>query len=196
MSGLIHAGYIPGFRIGGYESCILLHFVAGPSGFALYPVAMCCWRTRFFHGPQVREKPMRKTILAAAAAFIIGGVTTGALIASAQPAPPPGPSADAPPPGHHRMEWMHHRHGMHGGGPFQPGTLALVHREADRQLTPADVQKIAEAFLLWNGNHTWKVMGTTAQPDGAVAFELATQNGSVIAHFTMNPHTARLTRVD
>ncbi|HEY8290027.1 MAG TPA: hypothetical protein VIG49_12220 [Acetobacteraceae bacterium] len=139
---------------------------------------------------------MRKTILVAVTAFIIGGATTGALIASAQPAPPPGPSADAPSHGHHWMGWMHQRHGMHGRMPFQSGTFALVHRQADRQLAPADVQKVAEAFLLWNGNHTWKVVDTAAKPDGAIGFGLATQEGSIIAHFTMDPHTGRVTRVD
>ena len=37
-------------------------------------------------------------------------------------------------------------------------TFALVYRQEDRKLTPPDVQKIAEAFLLWNGNHSWKVV--------------------------------------
>ena len=39
-----------------------------------------------------------------------------------------------------------------------PGTFALIYRQQDRKLTPPDVQKIAEAFLLWHGNHTWKVV--------------------------------------
>ena len=71
--------------------------------------------------------------------------------------------------------------------------FALVHRAEDRALTPPDVQKIAEAFLLWNGNHSWKVINV--RPDGdVIGFDLATAEGSVIAHFTMDPKTARLAR--
>jgi hypothetical protein len=72
-------------------------------------------------------------------------------------------------------------------------TFALIHRAEDRKLTPPDVQKIAEAFLLWNGNHTWKVLNVKPEGD-AVGFDLATGDGSVIAHFTMDPTTARVTR--
>jgi len=71
--------------------------------------------------------------------------------------------------------------------------FALIDRAEDRKLTPPDVQKIAEAFLLWNGNHTWKVLN--AKPEGdVIGFDLATAQGSVIAHFTMDPKTAHLTR--
>ena len=62
-------------------------------------------------------------------------------------------------------------------------------------MTPADVQKIAEAFLLWNGNHTWKVIDVAPTPDGAIGFSLATQDGSVIAKFTMDPHSGRIRRI-
>ena len=73
-------------------------------------------------------------------------------------------------------------------------TFALIHRAADRKLTPPDVQKIAEAFLLWNGNHAWKVLNVKPEGD-AIGFDLATGDGSVIAHFTMDPATAHVTRV-
>ena len=33
-------------------------------------------------------------------------------------------------------------------------TFALIYPQQDRNLTPPDVQKIAEAFLLWRGNHS------------------------------------------
>jgi len=144
---------------------------------------------------------MRKTLLAAAAAFVIGGATVGSLISYAQPAPPPGPGPgmDGPgmaAPGWQRggqMAWMHRF--REGRGPIAPGTFALVFRQADRNLSPPDVQKIAEAFLLWRGNHTWKVVDAAAASDGAIGFSLATQEGSVIAKFTMDPHTGRVTRV-
>jgi hypothetical protein len=139
---------------------------------------------------------MRKIVLAAVAAFVIGGATTGALIAAAQPAPPPADVAGGPPPGgrppHPMMGWMHWRHAHRW---FNPNTFALVYRAPDRNLTPADVQKVAEAFLLFRGNHTWKVTNVALTADGDVGFSLTTPEGSVIAKFTMNPHTGRVARV-
>ena len=83
---------------------------------------------------------------------------------------------------------------MREHGLVTPGTFALVYRQEDRQLAPADVQKIAEAFLLWRGNHTWKVVNVAPASDGTVGFALATPEGSVIARFTMDPHSGRVTR--
>lgn len=140
---------------------------------------------------------MRKTILTAVAVLAIGGTATGIMIAQAQPAPPPpAPGAPPPPPDGPRWTgWMQRMHGWREGrGPITPGTFALVYRHEDRALTPPDVQKIAEAFLLWNGNHTWKVVNVAATSDGAIGFSLATPEGSVIASFTMDPHTGRVTR--
>jgi hypothetical protein len=135
---------------------------------------------------------MRKTILTAVAAFVIGGATTGALIAVAQPAPPPD-AVGGPPPGRPMMGgWGHRFHGHH---PFRPDTFALVYRAPDRNLSPADVQKVVEGFLLFRGNHTWKVTDVAATADGVVAFSLTTPEGSVIAKFTMDPHTGRVHRV-
>ena len=133
---------------------------------------------------------MRQTLLAAAAAFVIGGAATGAVLSQAQPAPPPAPPMQGGPPG-----WMHGMmHGMRRP-PFTPRTFALVYPQADRQLAPADVQKIAEAFLLWNGNHSWKVTDVAPTADGPIGFSLTTAEGSVVAKFTMDPHTGRIARV-
>jgi hypothetical protein len=141
---------------------------------------------------------MRQTIIAAAAAFVIGGAATGAVLSQAQPAPPPQPIDGAPQQHHWAGGWGQHRdpqehgwkHHRHGAGPF-----ALIYRQHDRQLAPADVQKIVEGFLLWNGNHTWKVTDVAASADGPISFSLTTQEGSVIAKFTMDPHTGRIKRV-
>ena len=142
---------------------------------------------------------MRHTILAAATAFVIGGIATGAVLSQAQPASPagqqapPGPGMDGTPAQHGMMMGWHH-----GGGPdraFNPRDFALIYRQADRRLAPADVQKIAEGFLLWNGNHTWKVTSVTATPDGPIGFSLTTPEGSVVATFTMDPHTGKIARV-
>jgi hypothetical protein len=142
---------------------------------------------------------MRQTLLAAAAAFVIGGVVTGAVLSQAQPAPPPiqetdsGPTHLGPHPG--MMGWRHHmmREGM--GGMRNLRTFALVYRQEDRNLAPADVQKIAEAFLLWNGNHTWKVSNVAPTTDGPIGFSLTTPEGSVVAKFTMDPHSGRIQRI-
>ena len=146
---------------------------------------------------------MRRTILTLLAGLIIGGAATGAFLAQAQPPGPPGQGgAGGPPPGQPPwMGWMRHGPGGPGGpgGPPGPGpgmmrNLALVYQQDDRKLTPPDVQKIAEAFLLWHGNHTWKVVDLSTDSDGAIGFALATQEGSVIARFAMDPHTGRITR--
>jgi hypothetical protein len=143
----------------------------------------------------VRRYFMRKTILTALAAAAIGGATTGVLMAQAQPAPPP-PGGEGPPPPR-AMGWLHRgQEWQERGGMMQRlRTFALVYPQQDRKLTPPDVQKIAEAFLLWHGNHEWKVIDVAPMPDGPTGFSLATQNGSVIARFTMDPHTARVERV-
>jgi hypothetical protein len=86
--------------------------------------------------------------------------------------------------------WMHehHAHRMEMMRKF-----ALVYRADDRKLTPPDVQKIAEAFLLWNGNHTWKVLNVKPNGD-VIGFDLGAGDGSLIASFTMDPKTGHVDR--
>jgi hypothetical protein len=87
---------------------------------------------------------------------------------------------------------------MHGGlaGAARPGAemLSLVYEAPDKQLTVADVQKIAEAFLLWHGNHLWRVTNVTADGD-RVTFAVATDQNAVVATFAMNRHTGALLRL-
>jgi hypothetical protein len=140
---------------------------------------------------------MRNTILAALTVLAIGGARTGVLVANAQPAPPPASPEGRPPPDRpHWMGWLrgHHWHEARDGRQMGPGPFALIYPQPDRQLAPADVQKIAEGFLLWNGNHSWKVVEVAPAPDGSIGFALATAEGSVIARFTMDPHSGRVTR--
>jgi hypothetical protein len=145
----------------------------------------------------IRENIMRKTILTTLAVLSIGGAAAGILVARAQPAQPPAamqgrPMQDRPP----WMGWMH-RGGdrQQRDGMRRLRTFALIYQQEDRNLTPPDVQKIAEALLLWRGNHTWKVVEVAPTTDGGIGFALATQDGSVIARFTMDPHSARVTRI-
>jgi hypothetical protein len=141
---------------------------------------------------------MRKSILGVLVVLAIGGTGTGVLIANAQPAPPPATQDGAAPPARpHWMGWMmrgQRARVMREGRPVTPATFALIYRQQDRQLAPADVQKIAEGFLLWNGNHSWKVVEVAPAPDGSIGFALATPEGSVIARFAMDPHSGRVTR--
>ena len=95
----------------------------------------------------------------------------------------------APP--HGMMGW---RHGPGHERPFHPRDFALIYRQPDRQLAASDVQKIAEGFLLWNGNHSWKVTNVAATPEGPIGFSLSTPEGSVVARFTMDPHSGKITR--
>jgi len=152
---------------------------------------------------------MRKLLLAAAAVVSLGGLAAVGLLtqAGAQPAPPPAPGAPPPGPGAPPVNdggwkgggW---RMGPHPGGPGwhqhameRMRTFALLFRPEDRHLAPPDVQKIAEAFLLWNGNHTWKVIDVAADADNQIGFSLATADGSVIARFNMDAKTGRVTRL-
>jgi hypothetical protein len=142
---------------------------------------------------------MRQTLLAAAAAFVIGGIATGAVLSQAQQATPPAQQVDGGPPEHHWAGgWGHHprpdgHRWAHHHGDQRP--FALIYRQKDRQLAPADVQKVVEGFLLWNGNHTWKVTDVAATPDGPIGFSLATQDGSLIAKFTIDPHNGKIHRI-
>jgi hypothetical protein len=141
---------------------------------------------------------MRNILLAAAAAFVIGGATVGSMMSYAQPAQPPlhGPAAMGSDGWrqHGPMPWMHRP--WPGHRLIAPGSLALIYHHPDRNLTPADVQTIAQAFLVWNGNHQWKVVDVKQASGGAIDFALATAQNAVIARFAMNPHTGDLTRTE
>jgi hypothetical protein len=157
---------------------------------------------------------MRKLILAGAALVAIG-VTAGGIAVNAagapqpmdddamvlaQAGPPPGVGPGMPPPppppgmpgrpGPGGMQGMWHRPMWHRAAMF-----GLFFHPDDKQLTPADVQKIAEGFLLWQGNRDWKVTQVTAGPDGKIGFAFATSDGGVVARFTMDSKTGRLARV-
>jgi hypothetical protein len=155
-------------------------------------------RMRHLLATQLRERnPVRQTLLAAAAAFVIGGIATGAVLSQAQQTPPPAQQTDDGSPGRGRTGWAHrmmHLEMMRQRA-LNQRAFALIYPQEDRQLAPADVQKIAEAFLLWRGNHAWKVSDVAPTADGPIGFNLTTPDGSVVAKFTMDPHTGRIQRV-
>ncbi len=151
---------------------------------------------------------MRIMTLATTAALAGLMVTTAIPLARAQLASPqaaaPADNGAGPPDHHHwmgghgmdghRMGAMHEMPGWMGHGPVGGGLLGLMYRPADRKLTPPDVQKIAEAFLLWFGNRAWKVTEVGPVADHSVKFAFATADGSVIARYTMDTRTGRVTR--
>lgn len=139
----------------------------------------------------------------------LGAAALAATIASAwiapalaQPAAPPAPpAAGAPgpqggpqggpgfgPPG--GPGWHHHMRGP-GGDPFGGPLL----RREDKQLTAAEVQKIAEAFLLWHGERNWRITQVREAANNTVEFALTTAENSVIARFSMDRKTGRVQRV-
>ena len=159
---------------------------------------------------------MRKTIMLAllAGSLVGAGAAVGVTQAEAQAAPPPGMAG----PGMHRPMEEGPRGQMAEAGPRGPmgedgprgpmggpmrrmggmmrrmRQFALVYPTADRALSGPDVQKIAEAFLLFNGNHSWKVTEVTEEQN-RVTFAIATPDGTAIAHFAMDRHNGRPERI-
>jgi hypothetical protein len=141
----------------------------------------------------------RMMMLSAAAAIALAGAGSYALTrpADAQDAPAAATpdrahdwkSGD----GHHgwgmRAHFMHHlRMEAHQGwGLFAPA--------ADKNLTPADVQTIAEAILLRHGNHSWKVANVAPNQDNTVSFAYTTADGGVVARFAVDTQTGRIRRI-
>jgi hypothetical protein len=141
---------------------------------------------------------MRWTVLAVAGMVGLCGTVVGLLDARAQQfstdSTPDG-TADAPSPapdeasGHHMLGWAHH-----SPAPSAWRAVAgLVSTAPDRQLTAADVQTIAQAYLLWHGNHDWRVTNLATDGD-RVTFAITTAQNAVVATFAMDRHTGALTR--
>jgi hypothetical protein len=109
----------------------------------------------------------------------LGGAAEDAVLPSDDPA-----GAAAP----HKMQGWRHRGPADGAS-----ALGLVYASPDKQLTAADVQKIAEAFLLWHGNHAWKVTDVADAGDN-VTFSITTGPNTVVAKFAMDRHSGKLVR--
>jgi hypothetical protein len=146
--------------------------------------------------------------LAAGIALGGGAFVAGPAQAQDAPHPPPpgmmgGPGGPGGPGGMMREGGPGGMMREHGPGrPWRFGRMmhrmrefALIYPAPDRNLSGPDVQKIAEAFLLFQGNHTWKVTEVKEEPN-RVTFALATPDGTAIAHFAMDRHTARPERLD
>lgn len=137
-------------------------------------------------------------IVTAAGAIMLGaaGVYAGTRSADAQDVGP-----DAIP---HR--WQSADGGDHGWGMGHDGgrrhhrwmmqhDFGLFYPVADKNLSVADVQVIAQAMLLRHGNHTWKVADVVQNQDNTVSFAFTTPDGGVVARFAVQTQTGRLHRV-
>ncbi|HTH99874.1 MAG TPA: hypothetical protein VL752_02915 [Acidisoma sp.] len=116
--------------------------------------------------------------------------------------PPPGPMGHMPPPGMgpHGMDGMGMpphpgMHGMMGRMRHMEMTWGLFFNQNDKKLSASDVQTLAQAILLIHGNHDWKVADVTSAADGSISFAYTTGDGSVIARFSVDPHSGRMTRI-
>jgi hypothetical protein len=91
-----------------------------------------------------------------------------------------------------------HHHGHHGefgrhGGPGGMGRL-FINRD-NKNLSNDDVRKIAEAGLLWLGERNWRIGEVKDAGSRTAEFTLVTENGGVIARFTMDRDTGRVRRI-
>lgn len=92
-----------------------------------------------------------------------------------------------------RMDGMRGEHrgmGRHGG----PFAGFFINRD-NKNLTNDDVRKIAEAGLLWFGERNWRIGEVKDAGSRTAEFALTTENGGVIARFTMDRDTGRVRRI-
>jgi hypothetical protein len=144
---------------------------------------------------------MKKTLITALAVGVLAGLGGYGMAnnASAQNAPQ-AQVTDGTQPSVRPQGWGRPRSMMGGEQNRQrrmeaARTWGLFSRQADKKLSAADVQTIADAILLRQGNHTWKVINVVENPDDTVSFAFATQSGEVIAQFAMNTHSGRVRRI-
>jgi hypothetical protein len=146
------------------------------------------------------EVSMRKMILAAILASALGVGTAGTVHFALADDNDAGSAPTGP-----RMELEEHgsaKDGWGRGGPMgmhrffhMMRTFSLFAPVQDRALTTADVQKIAEALLLWHGNHTWKVAEVKEESNHTISFAYTTADGSVIARFEVDRKTGEFHRI-
>ena len=137
-------------------------------------------------------------VLSAAIGIALAGVGSYALTrpADAQDAP----AAAVSKPGHDWQSAEHSHHGWGNGHHHRHFMMAhkgwgLFYPAADKNLSPTDVQTIAQAMLLRHGNHTWKVANVTQNQDNTVSFAFTTADGGVIARFAIDTQTGRIRRI-
>lgn len=146
---------------------------------------------------------MKRIALPALAALAMGGWIAPALAQEGSRPVPPAPGSEMPfdlaqmgpgmGPPHGPPDPRHERMMRRPGAPGA-SMGGLIFRREDRALTAPEVQRIAEAFLIWNGERSWKV-GEVSEEDRVVRFAFTTAEGGVIARFTMDRRSGRVRRV-
>ena len=86
---------------------------------------------------------------------------------------------------------MHHGHHHGHRGPFG----GLFFQREDKALTAPEVQKIAEAFLLFQGERSWRVSEVKEAANNTVEFAVTTPEGGVVARFSVDRKTGRPRRI-
>lgn len=116
--------------------------------------------------------------------------------------PQAGSMGQMPPPGMGPGGMDHRGMGPHAGWWEDMARLhhmerswGLFYNQPDKKLTSSDVETIAQAVLLTHGNHSWKVANVAQAADGSITFAYTTADGSVIARFSVDPHSGRMTRI-
>jgi hypothetical protein len=128
--------------------------------------------------------------------------STATPVPGAPPSPQGAPLGTMPhPPGPDAMRWT----GRPDMRPEMRGAMWRMHQmeqtwglffnQPDKNLSNSDVQVLAEAILLWHGNHDWKVVDVADAADGQATFAYATADGSVIARFEIDRHSGRMMRI-
>ncbi len=146
---------------------------------------------------------MKRIAIPALAALALGGWIAPALAQDGSRSAPFAPGSEMPfdlaqmgpgmGPPHGPPGAQHERMMRRPGGPGSP-MGGLIYRREDRALTAPEVQRIAEAFLVWNGERNWKV-GEVSEEERVVRFAFTTPEGGVIARFTMDRRSGRVRRV-
>lgn len=155
----------------------------------------------------------------------MGGMVAGQAVAQPAPPPSAEAQRGGPPPGAgrghdqdrrdgQRHEGRHGGRGEHGrgehgrgeqgrgehgrmgmmGGPMG-GAFAMFPRVEDKALTVPEVQKIAEGFLLFMGQRTWRVV-EVREAGSAIEFGIAAAEGTpAFAKFKVDRKTGRPERI-
>ncbi len=79
--------------------------------------------------------------------------------------------------------------GMMGRGPMG---MMMGRRMTDRKLDAAEVKRILDGRLAWQGNKRLKVGTVTEKDDNTVIAEIQTVDGSLVAKWTVDRATGRM----
>jgi len=129
-----------------------------------------------------------------------GGDVDGGLMMLAQSGPSGPAAGPGAGPGAERgpgpMGWRggHHGHGFRGGMQGGPGRFGMM--RTDKNLTPDEVRKIAEGFLLWRGERQLRVGAVEPGEGDWINLSVVTaDNGGFVLRLAMDKNTGRIRRI-